>query len=148
MINLKEIINNCHKYHYIYLTNNKKITGYKSSNEKKHINIKTNDKLVLIKLKTISKTLYKKEKKSPIKVSGGPLYAEISTYVIHNNIIIKEQPKYKNKVYFPKKYIKKILEKDTCKIIKRNIFKICKFYINDKLNNGLIAINKITDFIN
>ncbi len=146
MINLKEIINNCHKYHYIYLSNNKP-KYYKSSNEKKSINIKNNDTLVLIKLKTISKTLYKKEKKSPIKVSGGPLYAEINTYIKHNNIIIKEQPKYKNKVYFPKKYLKNIIEKDTCKIIKKNILKICKLYVNNKLNNGLIAINKITDFI-
>ncbi len=147
MINLKEIINNCNKYHYIYLYDNKQIKDYKSFNKKQIINLKTNQKLVLIKLKTISKTLYKKEKKSPIKVSGGPLYAEINTYVIHNNIIIKEKPKYKNKVYFPKKYIKQILQEDTCKIITKNILKIYKYYINNKLNNGLIAINKITDII-
>jgi hypothetical protein len=148
MINLKEIINNCHKYHYIYINKTDyKPTKYKSSNEKININITKGEKIVLIKLKTISKTLYKKEKKSPIKVSGGPLYAEINTYSYHNNILIKDPPKYKNKVYFPKKYIKEILEKDICKIIKKNILKICKFYINDKLNNGLIAINKITDII-
>ncbi len=146
MINLKEIINNCNKYHYIYLYENKQ-KDYKSFNEKQIINLKNNQKLVLIKLKTISKTLYKKEKKSPIKVSGGPLYAEINTYVLHNNIIIKEKPKYKNKVYFPKKYIKDILQKNICKIIRKNIFKIYKYYINNKLNNGLIAINKITDII-
>jgi hypothetical protein len=146
MINLKEIINNCNKYHYIII-NNKQIKGYKSYSQKHNIKIKTNETLVLIKLKTISKTLYKKEKTSPIKVTGGPLYAEITTYIKHNNNILKEKPKYKNKVYFPKKYLQDILKKETCNIIKKNILKICKYYINDKLNNGLISINKITDFI-
>jgi hypothetical protein len=146
MINLKEIINNCNKYHYIKIIN-KKPNGYKSYSEKQNIKIKNNETLVLIKLKTISKKLYKKEKTSPLKVSGGPLYAEINTYIVHNNVIIKEKPKYKNKVYFPKKYLQKILKKDTCNIIKKNILKISNYFINDKLNNGLIAINKITDFI-
>jgi hypothetical protein len=146
MINLKEIINNCNKYHYIKIDNNK-IKKYKSFNKKQNFSIKNNEKMVLIKLKTISKKLYNKEKKSPIKISGGPLYAEINIYSIVNNIIIKEIPKYKNKVYFPKNYIKNILEKDICKIISKNILKICYYYVNDKLNNSLISINKITDII-
>ena len=60
--------------------------------------------MVLIKLKTISKKLYNKEKKSPIKISGGPLYAEINIYSIVNNIIIKEIPKLKIKYIFQKLY--------------------------------------------
>ena len=143
MINLKEIINKCNKYHYIYF-NNKPIK-YKSFSEKQNISIKNKDKLVLIKLKTLSKKMYDKEKKSPIKVSGGPLYAEVNVYSIFDGKIIKEKSKFKNKVYFPKKYIKEILLKDYCKIIKKDILKICKYYMNNKLNQGLIAINKITN---
>lgn len=143
MINLKEIINKCNKYHYIYF-NNKPIK-YKSFSEKQSISIKNKDKLVLIKLKTLSKKMYDKEKKSPIKVSGGPLYAEVNVYSIFDGKIIKEKSKFKNKVYFPKKYIKEILLKDYCKIIKKDILKICKYYMNNKLNQGLIAINKITN---
>ena len=145
MINLKEIINNCNKYHYIYINNNKP-TKYKSYPEKKNnISIKNKDKLVLIKLKTITKKLYKLEKKSPIKVSGGPLYAEVNVYSIVDGKIVKEKSKSKNKIYFPKKYIKKILDKDLCKIIKKDILKICKAYMEDKLKQGLIAINTITN---
>jgi hypothetical protein len=145
MINLKEIINKCNKYHYIKINPNKQIKGYKSFSEKKTISIKNKEKLVLIKLKTLSKKMYSREKKSPIKVSGGPLYAEINIYSIFDGKIVKEKNKFKNKVYFPKKYIKKILEKDFCKIIKKDILKICNNYINDKLNQGLIAINTINN---
>jgi hypothetical protein len=143
MINLKEIINKCNKYHYIKINSNKQIKGYKSFSEKQTISIKNKEKLILIKLKTLSKKMYTKEKKSPIKVSGGPLYAEVIVYSIFDGNIIKEKSKMKNKVYFPKKYIKKILEKDFCKIIKKDILKIFNNYINDKLNQGLIAINTI-----
>ncbi len=147
MLNLKEIINNCNKYHYIYINTNKqnKIYKYKSFSEKKDINIKNNDKLVLIKLKTLSKKLYIKEKKSPIKVSGGPLYAEINVYQLNDGKYVKEPPKIKNKVYFPKKYLKEILEKNYCKIIKKDILKICEAYINDRLHQGLLAINTINN---
>jgi hypothetical protein len=145
MINLKEIINNCNKYHYIKY-NDKKIKSYKSYPEKNNnISIKNKEKLVLIKLKTITKKLYRLEKKSPIKVSGGPLYAEVNVYSIFDGKIIKEKSKSKNKVYFPKKYLKKILDKDLCNIIKKDILKICKNYMEDKIKQGLIAINNITD---
>jgi hypothetical protein len=141
MINLKEIINKCNKYHYIKINN--KDYKYKSFSEKQKISIKNKEKLVLIKLKTLSKKMYSKEKNSHIKVSGGPLYAEVIVYSIFDGKIIKEKTKLKNKVYFSKKYIKKILEKDFCKIIKKDILKICNNYMNDKLNQGLIAINTI-----
>jgi hypothetical protein len=141
MINLKEIIKNCNKYHYIYINKQNKVYKYKSFSEKQTISIKNNEKLVLIKLKTILKKLYYKEKKSPIKASGGPLYAEVSVY----NINGKVESKFKNKVYFPKKYLQDILNNDYCKYIKKDILKIGDAYINDKLNQGLISINKITD---
>ena len=143
MINLKEIINKCNKYHYIKINKNKQIKSYKSFSEKQTISIKNKEKLVLIKLKTLSKKMYSLEKKSPIKVSGGPLYAEVNVYSILDGTILKEKKKFKNKVYFTKKYIKKILKKDYNKIIKKDILKICNNYINDKLNQGLIAINTI-----
>ena len=50
-----------------------------------------------------------------------------------------------NKIYFPKKYLKEILEKDFCKIIRKDIFKISKSYMNNKINQGLIAINNINN---
>ena len=144
MINLKEIINKCNKYHYIININ--KDYKYNSFPEKQNnISIKNKEKLVLIKLKTITKKLYKLEKKSPIKISGGPLYAEVNVYSIIDGKIVKEKSKSKNKIYFPKKYLKKILDKDFCKIIKKDILKICKAYMEDKINQGLIAINTITD---
>ena len=147
MINLKEIINNCNKYHYIYIDINKnKPIKYNSFPEKQNnISIKNKEKLVLIKLKTITKKLYKLEKTSPIKVSGGPLYAEVNVYSIIDGKIVKEKSKSKNKIYFPKKYLKKILEKDFCKIIRKDILKIYKAYMEDKINQGLIAINNIID---
>ena len=145
MINLKEIIKNCNKYHYIYINKQNKVYKYKSFSEKQSVIIKNNEKLVLIKLKTILKKLYNKEKKSPIKASGGPLYAEVSVY----NINGKEESKFKNKVYFPKKYLQDILNSsknnDYCKYIKKDILKICNAYMNEGLNQGLISINKITD---
>ena len=143
MINLKEIINKCNKYHYININKDYK---YNSFPEKQNnISIKNKEKLVLIKLKTITKKLYKLEKKSPIKISGGPLYAEVNVYSIIDGKIVKEKSKSKNKIYFPKKYLKKILDKDFCKIIKKDILKICKSYMEDKINQGLIAINTITN---
>jgi hypothetical protein len=144
MINLKDIINDCNKYHYIII--NKQTNGYKYKSypkKKTHISIKNKEKLVLIKLKTISKKMYSKEKNSPIKVSGGPLYAEINVYSLFDGKIIKEKKKFKNKVYFPKKYIKKIYKENFCKYIKKNILEICYSYINNKLNQGLISINTI-----
>lgn len=142
MINLKEIINNCKKYHYIKYKDND-IKSYKSFSEKQNnISIKNKEKIVLIKLKTITKKLYKLEKKSPIKITGGPLYAEVNVYSIVDGKIVKEKSKSKNKIYFPKKYLKKI-EKNLCHSIEKDILKICKYYMEDKIKQGLIAINTI-----
>jgi hypothetical protein len=143
MINLKEIINKCNKYHYININKDYKYNSFPK--KQNNISIKNKEKLVLIKLKTITKKLYKLEKKSPVKISGGPLYAEVNVYSIIDGKIVKEKSKSKNKIYFPKKYLKKILDKDFCKIIKKDILKICKSYMEDNIKQGLIAINKITD---
>ncbi len=147
MINLTEIINNCNKYHYLkYSSKQNKVIKYKSFPEKKNnISITNNEKLVLIKLKTLTKKMYQLEKKSPIKVSGGPLYAEVNVYSIVDGKIVKEKSKSKNKIYFPKKYLKIILEKDLCNIIKKDIIKICNRYMQNKVKQGLIAINTITN---
>ncbi len=134
MINLKEIINNCNKYHVIkYTTSGLKYKSYSDKSFMKNISIKNKEKLVIIKLKTLSKKLYRLEKNSPIKISGGPLYAEVNVYSIVDGKIIKEKSKSKNKIYFPKKYLKEILNKDLCKIIKKDVLKICKSYMEDKI---------------
>ena len=66
-------------------------------------------------------------------------------YYIFDGKIVKDT-KLKNKVYFPKKYLRNILEnKNYCKIIKKNILKIYYSYINNKINQGLIAINTINN---
>lgn len=142
MINLKEIIKLNKKYHYIWY--NDKIIKYKSSDKKNiPISIKKNETLVLIKLKTLTKNIYNKEKKSPIKFTGGPLYGEINTFKIVDGVIIKEKPKYKNKVYFTKKYLKEKLKNIDFKWLKKDIMKMAIKYIKNKLNQELLAINKI-----
>jgi hypothetical protein len=140
MINLKEIIINVKKYHYFIYSNNE-IELYKSSDKKLKINIKNDEVLILVTLRTITKTLYEKEKTSPIKISGGPLYGDVNTYKKINGKLEKEKPKYKNKVYFPKKYLKNFkLNK-----INKDIKKIAKKYIKNKINQGLLAINTINN---
>ncbi len=142
MINLKEIIKLNKKYHYIWY--NKTIIKYKSSDKKNiPISIKKNETLILIKLKTLTKNIYNKEKKSPIKFTGGPLYGEINTFKIVDGVVIKEKPKYKNKVYFTKKYLKEKLKNIDFKWLKKDIMKMAIKYIKNKLNQELLAINKI-----
>jgi hypothetical protein len=140
MINLKEIIKTNKKYHYIIYNNGAK--KYKATDKKKkNINLRKDDVLILIKLKTLTKNIYKKDKKSPIKLTGGPLYAEINTYKIIDGIVKKDKPKYKNKVYFSKKYLKKNLKNSNFEWLKKGIIKIAIKYINNKLNQELLAIN-------
>ena len=144
MINLKEIINKSNKYHYIKISSkgNKYI---KSNNKKINIMINKTDTLILIKLKTLNKKMYEKQKKSPLKIYGGPLYAEINIYKFIDGKISKQAPKYKNKVYFPKKYLKNKLKLNDFTWMKKDIIKIAFAYYNDKLNQQLTAINKITN---
>jgi hypothetical protein len=146
MINLKDIISQVKKYHYfIYNNINYNINLYKSNKDKLKINIKNNEILILVTLKTITKTLYEKEKTSPIKISGGPLYGEVNTYRKIDGKLEKDKPKYKNKVYFTKKYLKKFFIKKTFDKINKDIRKIAKKYIKNKINQGLLAINTINN---
>jgi hypothetical protein len=142
MINLKEIIKINKKYHYIWY--NKNVLKYKSSDTKNiPISIKKDDTLILVKLKTLTKNIYNKEKKSPIKLTGGPLYGEINTFKIIDGVVIKEKHKYKNKVYFTKKYLKEKLKNINFKWLKKDIIKMGIKYIKNKLNQELLAVNKI-----
>ena len=145
MINLKDIIKNTKKYHYIKFTN--KPIKYISSDEKQSISLKPNEKLIFIKLKTLTKNTYNMDKKSPFKTTGGPLYLEIYQYSIKDGKVIKDKTKLKNKIFFPKKYISSKLKKHkTYKWLQKDIIKSAKIYINDMMNQGLVAINKITNF--
>jgi hypothetical protein len=139
-MDLTEIIKNCNKYHYLILNNDNSYKHIASNNKKVSLPLKKNQRVMLIKLKTITKSLYEKEKKSPFKITGGPIYAQINTY-INNSKLVKEKAKFKNKIYFPKKYIKKMF-----KNINKDINTIFNAYINNNINQGLMAINKITDY--
>lgn len=144
MIDLKNIITNSKKYHYITFRNNK-IIKYISDMKKQDISIKPNDKLLFIKLKTLNKEYYKKEQLSPFKTTGGPLYVEIFEYTIVDGKVTKNQ-KLKNKIYFPKKYIQsKIKKHKTFKWMMRDIIKSAKLYHADKLKQQLMAINNINN---
>ncbi len=140
IMDLNEIIKKCNKYHYLILNNDNNYKHIATNDKKITLNLKKNQKVMLIKLKTITKTLYEKEKKSPFKITGGPIYAQVNTY-INNNILVKEKSKFKNKIYFPKKYLKNM-----SKNINKDICKIFNAFINNKINQGLMAINKITDY--
>jgi hypothetical protein len=141
MINLKEIIKNTMKYHYIKISskNNKYIAS-----DKKNIPIKINktDILILVKLKTLTKSMYNMQKKSPLKIYGGPLYAEINIYRLIDGKLKKDKSKYKNKVFFPKKHLKNIN-----KLKKNDIKKIAYAYFNNKLNQQILAINNINNLL-
>jgi hypothetical protein len=140
MIDLSNIIKESKKYHYITFKKDKHIKHEMC--DKKQI-IKNKDFVIYIKLKTLSKQQYEKEKKSPFKLTGGPLFAEINIY----NNGIKEKPKPKNKIFFPKKYLQsKIKKHKSYKWMMNDILKCAYVYYNDMLNQKLIAINNITHF--
>lgn len=130
------------KYHYFIYKD--KIIKHIPSNKKIIVNIKKNEILILVKLKTLTKKIYELDKKSTFKTTGGPLYADINTYNIIDNVITKNKPKYKNKVYFSKKYLqKKLSEHKSFKWMHNDLKKIANAYINNKLNQSLVAINSI-----
>ncbi len=137
MIDLSNIIKESKKYHYITFRKDKPI---KHEMFDKKQNIKSKDTVVYIKLKTLTKTQYTKEKLTPFKLTGGPLFAEINIY----KMMVKEKPKLKNKIYFPKKYLQsKIKKHTTFKWMINDILKCAKAYYNDRLNQKMIAINNI-----
>ena len=156
-IKLSEIVNNVKVYHYLLLSSNKKIKLLTSNNNVKKGKIfiikkirksGSNNIIIRIKLKRVTKKQYELEKISPLKLLGGPLFAEVIEYDViksKNKIYLKKRkPKLKNKVYFPKKYLfKKIKSKSSYSWIFKDIKKIALAYTNNKLNNSLLAVNKI-----
>ncbi len=140
MIDLKNIIKESKKYHYIYLHNDKP-AKHKAFDIKQQISDKT--VVIYIKLRTLSKKDYEKEKKSPFKTTGGPLFAEINMYIDG----VKQKPKLKNKIYFPKKYLQsKIKKNNNFKWMINDVLKCAKAYFNDQLKQKVLAINNINDF--
>jgi hypothetical protein len=140
MIDLSNIIKESKKYHYIIYNKDKPVKHVMF--DKKQV-IKNKNFVIYIKLRTLSKKQYEKEKKSPFKLTGGPLFAEINIY--HEGI--KTKPKPKNKIYFPKKYLQSRIKKHKSFNWMINDIKKCAIlYYNDMLNQKMIAINNITDF--
>lgn len=139
MIDLSNIIKESKKYHYIIYKKDKQVNHLMF--DKKQI-IKNKD-FICIKLRTLSKKQYEKEKKSPFKLTGGPLFAEINIY--HKGV--KEKPKPKNKIFFPKKYLQSQIKKHkTFTWMINDIRKCATVYYNDRMNQKIIAINNITNF--
>jgi len=140
MIDLNNIIKESKKYHYIVFRKDKPVEH--KMFDKKQV-IKNKDFVIYIKLRTLTKEQYEKEKRTPFKLTGGPLFAEINIY--HEGI--KEKPKLKNKIYFPKKYLQsKIKKHKSYKWMINDIKKCAIVYYNDMMNQKMIAINNITDF--
>lgn len=148
MINLKDIIENSMKYHYVKYNRHNKIIQLFSANSSHTMQIKKDERIVLVKLKTLTKKIYEQNKKSSFKTTGGPLYANITTYVLHDNVVTKEKPLLKNNVYFHKTYLKSMLSThQTFSWMKKDIKKIATAYIMNRLNQKFIAINTITNLM-
>jgi len=140
MIDLNNIIKESKKYHYIIYNKDKPMKHLMF--DKKQV-IKNKDFVIYIKLRTLTKKQYEKEKNTPFKLTGGPLFAEINIYKMG----VKEKPKLKNKIYFPKKYLQsKIKKHKSYEWMVNDIKKCAMVYYNDMLNQKMIAINNITDF--
>ena len=155
-IKLSEIVNNAKVYHYLLLSSNKKVKLLISSNNvkkgkiftiKKIRNLESNNIIIRIKLKRVTKKQYKLHKKSPLKLLGGPLYAQVIEYDVIKSkkkfFFKRRKPKLKNKVYFPKKYLFKKMNNKSYSWLFKDIKKIALAYTNNKLNNSLLAVNKI-----
>ena len=151
-IKLSELLKDVKLYYYfIYSKNNRKIRYLFSSNKKtdikKKIKFSNNKILIKVSLKRLSKKKYNLNKKSPIKTIGGPLYCQIKEYKItniNNKIRLKNiKSNVKNKVYFSKSYLIKKSKVSSKKWIKKDINKVVKAFVNNKLNNKLLAINLV-----
>ncbi len=155
-IKLSEIVSNVKVYHYLLLNSKNKLKLITSTNNvrkgkkfiiKKLRNYGSNNIIIRIKLKRVTKRQYKLHKKSPLKLLGGPLYAQVIEYDIiksKNKFFLKRRkPKIKNVVYFPKKYLFKKTNSKSYSWLFKDIKKIALSYTNNKLNNSLLAVNKI-----
>jgi hypothetical protein len=144
-IKLQDIIDKVSKYHYfIYNPKKKKIiSSHHNINIKDIENIKKGYIVIVVKLKRIKQKQHDLEKFSPLKLIGGPLYGQVSTYSIDKNKLSKQESLLKDKVYFPKNYIQKNWKKDDIKWLYDDIKKIALAYINSKIGQQLLAINTI-----
>ena len=154
-IKLSEITKDVNKYHYyIFNKTNKKLKLltslnntkeiYKKLNKIKNINNKI---LVRVKLQIISKKQYNLNKKSTLKLIGGPLYGSVKEYqiqLINRKIVLKSiKSKVKNKVYFSKNYLIKKFSNNNRKWIIKDLNKIALYYVLNKLNFNLMAVNLV-----
>ncbi len=147
-LNLKEIKNLLNKYYFfLYNPIKKQIKVIKSSNENKKTlkkiikKLKKNNIIIRVKISLISNKELNREKKSLLKTIGGPIYGTITEYKLENKKLIKIPKKIKNKVYFPSNYLYK--NKNNIKKLEKDIMKMALYYTTNKLNNKLMAINKV-----
>lgn len=145
-MNYKELVNNANKYHY-YITSQTKIIHLSSANNKSeakklaleklkpNINNLIGKKIVLIRIKSIESQY--NNKTTVLNVIGGPIVLKIERGLIKSKNKIQNYEEGGNtSIYLSEKYIKKNklnLTKDLNKIIKD--------YILEKLNLGLLNLN-------
>jgi hypothetical protein len=145
-MNYKELVNNANKYHY-YITSQTKIIQLSSANNKSEAKrlalekLKPNidnligKKIVLIRIKSIESQY--NNKNTVLNVIGGPIVLKIERGLIKSKSKIQNYEEGGNTlIYLSEKYIKKNklnLTKDLNKIIKD--------YILEKLNLGLLNLN-------
>ena len=147
-LKISQILENTSKYYY-YIYSDKKneiIKEYLNnlpSTFYKTVKL-TNITIIKVTIKPIKKKEYILDKKSPIKVLGGPIYGMVSTYKYKDKKLEKLKTKIKNKVYFPKKYIiKKWIDGKIQSIFLKESKKIALAYMNGKINQQLFYINTI-----
>lgn len=146
-LNVNEIKKKINKYYFFLYnknTNNIKLLATSDNSDIiKKIIKKTNKNNIIVRVKimSITKKQLENEKNSSLKTIGGPLYGLINEYTLENNKIKQLPKKIKNKVYFPSRYLYEI--KDNNKQINKDIMKMGLKYTTNKLNNKLLAINKV-----
>tara|TARA_Y100000389_G_C17033485_1_gene304577 strand:+ start:65 stop:529 length:465 start_codon:yes stop_codon:yes gene_type:complete len=141
------------KYNYYYVNDKRKIYFLFSNNsltniKKKLVKMlakkrKHTGSIIISSLNILSKKKYQQNKNSKIKLFGGPLYVKLLKYKINfknKKIILKRSDK--NKVYFPKNYIKKKINLKN-KWLLKDVEKSVKKFNSNKLNKSLLSINKI-----
>lgn len=149
MINLKfvKLFNKYNLYYY----DNKKLFFLYSSKDLKDSNIKlkkfikkknvSKGHFIISSLNITSKKLYQSNKKSELKLIGGPIYVKVQKIKISSiKNKVKLVKKNKNKVYFSKKYVLKKYNKKNSWIIK-DMNKIVKYFVKNKLKNNLLSVN-------
>jgi hypothetical protein len=151
-LNLIYIKNVLDKYYFfLYNTKTKKIKLIESSDETKKTlkkiikRLKKEYIIVRVKISIISKKDVEREKKSILKTIGGPIYGLVTQYRLEDKKLTKLTNKIKNKVYFPSNYLNK--NKDNNNKLEKDIMKIALYYSSDRLNNKLMAINKVNKLL-